>query len=191
LKSHCFGPTDRSERGWSACTGSQALVGGRPMARRRHHKKCDIDALREPRAAPYALLSNIHVPAQSPPCTYQDGAHGCPTPALLEDRPRQCEVSERTSIYELTGPGFEHMTFQREQRRAAARIEDSIVAMESTNSVAVHRRSRGGEAKAIARTTRWGQRKPKRDAWEHASNWNVDPQWEGVAKRAGQECLGP
>jgi hypothetical protein len=75
----------------------------------------------------------------------------------------------------VAGPGYKIMTFQRVQGRAAARIDDSIVAMGSTNSVAVHRRSGGGEAKAVARTTRWGQRKPKRDAWEHASNWNVDP----------------
>jgi hypothetical protein len=45
------------------------------------------------------------------------------------------------------------------------------------------------QGKGTARSPRSGQLEPKREAWDHSANWNVGPQWEGVAKRAGQECL--
>jgi hypothetical protein len=62
-------------------------------------------------------------------------------------------------------PGCKIITFQRVQRRAAARIQVSIVAMESTNWVAVHCRSRG----------------------ESASHCSNDPMG---ATQAGKGCVG-
>jgi hypothetical protein len=70
-------------------------------------------------------LRDTRVPAQSPQCTHHDWANGCPTPSLNKDRSRQCEVSERTSIHELTS---EHwgirppMTEQTSPPGAAAEI---------------------------------------------------------------------